>query len=320
MQIYYNILNLPCGETSATSGSLTYTYLPYGTKISVGSATLAAKRYRLGGKEEQVFGSLDLGKVDFGAIQYDPFTARWMAVDPMAAKYAGMSPYGYCAADPVNIVDPQGDTLFVKHGKETLMYLNGLFYYSDGKEYTGKIGGFLKRVNNAISSICQTDTGRAIIEELETSKNVFTIDYAESNSFVPDRAIDAGANLPVVMSMRGGIASNGSGGTIKWNPYNIYGGVDITGSAKRPSFLGLTHEMAHALDANRGLLHFSSDYGQYSASYLGIKRAEWHAVSIENRVRFEAGIPLRAYYGRTEDGRGFGPNMLLFLLTNHVIF
>lgn len=238
----------------------------------------------------------------------------------MAAKYGSLSPYSYCAGDPVNIVDPQGDTLFVKHRKETLMYLNGLFYYSDGKEYTGRVGGFLKRVDNAISSICQTDTGRAIIEELETSKNVFTIDYAESNSFVPDRAIDAGANLPVVMSMRGGIASNGSGGTIKWNPYNIYGGVDITGSAERPSFLGLTHEMAHALDANRGLLHFSSDYGQYSASYLGIKRAEWHAVSIENRVRFEAGIPLRAYYGRTEDGRGFGLNMLLFLLTNHVIF
>ena len=178
-------------------------YLPYGTRLSVGNTVLAANRYRLGGKEEQSFGGLDLGKVDFGARQYDPFTAGWTTIDPMAEKYVSLSPYSYCAGDPVNIVDPQGDTLFVKHRKETLMYLNGLFYYSDGKEYTGRVGGFLKRVDNAISSICQTDTGRAIIEELETSKNVFTIDYAESNSFVPDRAIDAGANLPVVMSMRG---------------------------------------------------------------------------------------------------------------------
>ena len=83
-------------------------YLPYGTRMSVGSATLAANRYRLGGKEEQSFGGLDLGKVDFGARQYDPFTARWTTHDPMAEKYASMSPYSYCAGNPVNIVDPKG--------------------------------------------------------------------------------------------------------------------------------------------------------------------------------------------------------------------
>ena len=59
-------------------------YLPYGTRLSVGNTVLAANRYHLGGKEEQVFGSLDFGKVDFGARQYDPFTARWTTIDPMA--------------------------------------------------------------------------------------------------------------------------------------------------------------------------------------------------------------------------------------------
>ena len=78
LQISYNILNLPCGVTSATSGSLTYTYLSDGTKVS------AANRYRLGGKEEQAFGCLDLGKVDFGARQYDPFSTRWTTIDTMA--------------------------------------------------------------------------------------------------------------------------------------------------------------------------------------------------------------------------------------------
>ena len=78
--------------------------------------------------------------------------------------------------------------------------------------------------------------------------------------------------------------------------------------------------MAHASDANQGLLHFSSDFGSYSASYLGINKAEWHAVLIENRVRFEAGIPLRAYYGITVDGQGSGTNMLLVLFINQGIF
>ena len=83
-------------------------YLPYGTRMSVGSAILATNRYRLGGKEEQVFGGLDLGKVDFGARMYDPFIARWTTQDPMAAKYTSMSPYNYCAGNPVNIMDPEG--------------------------------------------------------------------------------------------------------------------------------------------------------------------------------------------------------------------
>ena len=31
-----------------------------------------------------------------------------MSVDPMAEKYYPMSPYGYCAGNPINIIDPQG--------------------------------------------------------------------------------------------------------------------------------------------------------------------------------------------------------------------
>ena len=102
-------------------------YLPFGTRLSVGAGTgtgtgagtgsgdtvLEVNRYRLGGKEEQSFGSLDLGKVDFGARQYDPFTARWTTIDPMAEKYASLSPYSYCADNSVNYIDSQGDTLVV---------------------------------------------------------------------------------------------------------------------------------------------------------------------------------------------------------------
>ena len=29
-------------------------------------------------------------------------------MDPMAQKYYGLSPYAYCAGDPVNLVDPEG--------------------------------------------------------------------------------------------------------------------------------------------------------------------------------------------------------------------
>lgn len=32
----------------------------------------------------------------------------WLRVDPMADKYPSMSPYGYCAGNPVKLVDPDG--------------------------------------------------------------------------------------------------------------------------------------------------------------------------------------------------------------------
>ncbi len=31
-----------------------------------------------------------------------------MSIDPMAEKYYGISPYAYCAGDPINLIDPTG--------------------------------------------------------------------------------------------------------------------------------------------------------------------------------------------------------------------
>ena len=41
---------------------------------------------------------------------YDPDLARWTTPDPLADQYPGISPYAYCACDPVNFVDPEGLT------------------------------------------------------------------------------------------------------------------------------------------------------------------------------------------------------------------
>ncbi|MBQ3946137.1 MAG: hypothetical protein II670_11100, partial [Alphaproteobacteria bacterium] len=34
----------------------------------------------------------------------------WLSVDPMAYKYPGISPYAYCAWNPIKYVDPSGKT------------------------------------------------------------------------------------------------------------------------------------------------------------------------------------------------------------------
>ena len=46
----------------------------------------------------------------FGSRYYSSDLSVWLSVDPMAAKYASLSPYVYCANNPVKLVDPDGET------------------------------------------------------------------------------------------------------------------------------------------------------------------------------------------------------------------
>ncbi len=48
---------------------------------------------------------------------YDPFSARWTAVDPMAMSTPYSSPFSYCIGDPVNCYDPFGLTTYDIDGR-----------------------------------------------------------------------------------------------------------------------------------------------------------------------------------------------------------
>ena len=92
-------------------------YYAYGSRIEQDPDVINAypqvdeNRWRYAGKEEQE----DVTGIpydDFGARLYDPHLGTWMAPDPMAEKYPGISPYLYCSGDPVNVVDPDGEDWF----------------------------------------------------------------------------------------------------------------------------------------------------------------------------------------------------------------
>ncbi|MBQ6072254.1 MAG: RHS repeat-associated core domain-containing protein [Bacteroidales bacterium] len=42
----------------------------------------------------------------FGARYYSSDLSIWLSVDPMASKYPSLSPYVYCADNPIKLVDP----------------------------------------------------------------------------------------------------------------------------------------------------------------------------------------------------------------------
>ena len=70
--------------------------------------------YRFSGKESLTRVGLPL--YDFGARMYSPSNTRWMTIDPLAEKYYHISPYVYCAGNPVNLVDPDGRKIYFAKG------------------------------------------------------------------------------------------------------------------------------------------------------------------------------------------------------------
>ena len=75
------------------------------------------------GKEAQN-PDFNIGYTDFGARQYNPALRRWMTPDPLSEKYYGVSPYAFCANNPVNLVDLDG-RVWVNKQKQIVCDANG---------------------------------------------------------------------------------------------------------------------------------------------------------------------------------------------------
>ena len=60
--------------------------------------------YTFSGKEKDT----ETGYGYFGARYYDSGLSIWLSVDPMSDEYPSMSPYNYCANNPIKLIDPDG--------------------------------------------------------------------------------------------------------------------------------------------------------------------------------------------------------------------
>jgi len=118
-------------------------YYPFGMRFFPESTSnSAAIGFRYNGKEFETMNGLN--RYDYGKRMYDPALARWHVADPRAEKYYDLSPYNYCANNPIIFIDPQGDTIvvnntgYITRNDET----DNFVYMQDGDNFTqiGELG------------------------------------------------------------------------------------------------------------------------------------------------------------------------------------
>jgi RHS repeat-associated protein len=173
---------------------------------------VVAQRYAYNGKE-LVEG---IGLYDYGARWYDPATARWGQIDPLADSYASMSPYNYVANNPISFIDPDGmqiEPVYSKGGGTdgrdlvTINVTGKIINFSDNNVNMSKALGDIKAmVESSFNGIdsdgveVKVNFDFGIAESMsDVSENDHLIVLGEAkNSDIPGVANDYGGRVATV--------------------------------------------------------------------------------------------------------------------------
>ena len=210
----------------------------------------------------------------FGSRYYSSDLSIWLSVDPMSAKYPSLSPYVYCANNPVKLVDPNGEEIYV--GEYT--YNNGQLYDKDGKRFTPISDSFEEKALQSLNTLKGTKQGSELMApfEGETGKDVI-IKEASNNPHTPGK-----------VQVNDYVYSHDNvfkSATIYWDPE----GVQLFKTLEPNATTDLGHEFSHAYDMAKGVKYPTGNYDN-------CPRNEWQAVYRENMIREELGVPYRRGY------------------------
>ena len=142
-------------------------YYPFGSEMRMEAPAQIANSlghpFRFTGKELDKLNGLNM--YDFGARLFDVAgVPMWTSVDPLAEKYYNVTPYSYCAGDPVNKFDPDGRSIWtkgirigVKIAKQAVK--NGFSALKEASTYTSAIADIKDNINTL------TDANTSIIDK-----------------------------------------------------------------------------------------------------------------------------------------------------------
>lgn len=269
-------------------------YYPYGGLYDE-EQNESSQSWRYGNKElDRTF---DL--YDFLTRWYDPSLCRFLMVDAMAEKIPWISPYAYCANNPINAFDPNGQYLiylYTNQNNEKTMYYyqshgeEGYDFYDRNGNKFGYDDPFYGHLKEALGKLCSKTYGSILVNGLIDSPNgIFIKKSLDDHNHIHAKEVE-------------------------WNPKNEDGGPDTKGGKKRNAFIGLGHELAHMLDPN--VNKFTDVWLEYDG--IVINEGEKYATYWENLLRSEHGFSLRKYY--VDDKTGSYNDTLLIDSKNRNLF
>ena len=230
-----------------------------------------------------------LNLYDFEARFYDPALCQFPEADPLAEDYCPLSPYLYCAANPILFVDPTGNYISIQVGSEVYyvrMSSNMQYeaYDSDLRPYSGYDPRILE-ILAALNYLKTGTFGASLTNLLADSplKTIYIMVYDE-NAF--RRNADGLGNS-----------------LIMWNPYSTFGGVSyihgVGYTSYTPSYVNLAHELGHALNDLFGCYDETPWFTYFDADKqmnMTPQMSENFACMVENKVRMEHNVPIRTHY------------------------
>ena len=150
-------------------------YYPYGGLMAA-TTTEGSQPYKYGTKELDRENGLDW--YDFHARQMDPMVPRFTTIDPKCEKYYAISPYAYCAGNPIAYIDPNGEKIYVSNEYVDLFledlqavfgeYTSGFSFNEGYLQYTGSNKGMTKEQRELLKGII------SLMESTETTVLLYT--------------------------------------------------------------------------------------------------------------------------------------------------
>jgi RHS repeat-associated protein len=132
---YDNHLGSACLELDANANIISYEeYHPFGTtsyRAGRSYSETSLKRYKYCGKERDE----ETGLYYYGARYYASWLCRWVSTEPLQSEYLNLSPYCYCANNPIVLVDPDGKMpiIIIDEQSKTIIIYQPVFVITEGE-------------------------------------------------------------------------------------------------------------------------------------------------------------------------------------------
>ena len=167
-------------------------YCPFGEPFvdEHSSTSTYSERFTFTGKERDE----ETGYSYFGARYLDAtLLTSWFSVDRLSDKYPSLSPYNYCAWNPIKMIDPNGDSLIItgtKSDRESALYQ--MQYKSNKLSFSMDENGIVSyTINNPKKRLSKQEN--KMIEIID-SRSVTVKLHAQNTSKCEDgTTIDCGA-------------------------------------------------------------------------------------------------------------------------------